>query len=148
MKLQYKEAFQKTLGVRKLGPEAQKMADMYFFETLVRVHRAGEGAPYTGLKPAGRDLGPAIPAADRAIETGNADPLLKMIAEMVKEGVHDQFEQALAKKKYDKNDVESGREYIEAYVIYIHYVERIYGAAKQGAHGHYPESAEGEEHGH
>src|SRR5512139_3206249 len=55
-----KKAFQKTLAVRKLNPEARELADYYFFETLVRIHRAGEGAPYTGLKPAGRDLGPAI----------------------------------------------------------------------------------------
>ena len=52
---------------------------MYFFETLVRLHRAGEGAPYTGLKPAGRDLGPAIPAADRALETGDVEPLVRLL---------------------------------------------------------------------
>ena len=51
-----KKAFQKTLAVRKLNPQAKELADMYFFETLVRIHRAGEGEPYTGLKPAGRDL--------------------------------------------------------------------------------------------
>ena len=67
-----KEAFQKTLTVRKLGAAAKELADRYFFETLVRIHRAGEGAPYTGLKPAGRDLGPAIPAADEAIEDASA----------------------------------------------------------------------------
>lgn len=44
-------AFQKTLAVRAKGAEAKELADMYFFETLVRIHRAGEGAPYTGLKP-------------------------------------------------------------------------------------------------
>ena len=65
-----RKVFARTLAVRKLSPEARELADLYFFETLVRIHRAGEGAPYTGLKPAGRDLGPAIPAADKAIETG------------------------------------------------------------------------------
>src|SRR5687768_9733513 len=45
--------FQKTMAVRKAGPQARELADMYFFETLVRLHRAGEGAGYTGLKPAG-----------------------------------------------------------------------------------------------
>jgi hypothetical protein len=64
------EAFQKALAVRKLNAEAKELADRYFFETLVRIHRAGEGAPYTGLKPAGRDLGPAIPAADKASREG------------------------------------------------------------------------------
>ena len=61
-----RQAFARTLAVRKLGPEAKELADLYFFETVVRIHRAGEGAPYTGLKPAGQDIGPAIPAADRS----------------------------------------------------------------------------------
>jgi hypothetical protein len=51
-------AFEQTLAVRELSPQAKALADRFFFETLVRVHRAGEGAPFTGLKPAGRDLGP------------------------------------------------------------------------------------------
>ena len=42
-------AFTKALAVRKLSPDAKDLADLYFFETLVRVHRAGEGEPYTGL---------------------------------------------------------------------------------------------------
>jgi hypothetical protein len=67
-------AFEKTRIVRTKGLEAKQLADAYFFETLVRLHRAAEGAPYTGLKPAGRDLGPAIPAADKALRDGSVAP--------------------------------------------------------------------------
>jgi hypothetical protein len=63
-------AFQNTVQVRKLGGQAQKLADMYFFETLVRIHRAGEGASYTGLKP-GAEIDPAIAMADEALESGS-----------------------------------------------------------------------------
>src|SRR5512140_666200 len=84
-------AFQHTLAVRKLGAEAQKLADTFFFETLVRVHRAGEGAPYTGLMPAGRDLGPAIPAADKALQNGSVEPLLKLLHREVKAGLSGRF---------------------------------------------------------
>lgn len=136
-----KEAFQKTLAVRKLDPKAKELADMYFFETLVRVHRAGEGAPYTGLKPAGRDLGPAVPAGDKALVDGKLQPLAKLLMNTIEKGLHEQFEQAMSKKKFKADDVEAGREYIEAYVKYIHYVERLYEAAKTTAHGHYPEGA-------
>ena len=59
---------------------------MYFFETLVRIHRAGEGEPYTGMKPAGRDLGPAVPAADKAIVDGKLEPLYKLLIETIHEG--------------------------------------------------------------
>ncbi|HEY7492276.1 MAG TPA: DUF6448 family protein [Candidatus Tectomicrobia bacterium] len=139
-----KGAFQKTVAVRKLSPEAQELANMYFFETLVRLHRAGEGAPYTGLKPAGRDLGPAIPAADKALEDGAAEALLKLLTSTLHNGVLEQFKHALAKKNFGKDDVRAGREYVEAYVTFIHYVELLYAAAQSPVGGHYREStAEG-----
>lgn len=94
-----KKAFQKTLAVRKLNPQAKELADMYFFETLVRVHRAGEGEPYTGLKPAGRDLGPVIPTADKAVESGELEPLLKVLTETVQAEVREKFKVVTAKKK-------------------------------------------------
>ena len=134
-----KKAFQKTLAVRKLNPQARELADMYFFETLVRIHRAGEGASYTGLKPAGRDLGAAIPAADKTLENGKVEPLLKLVTEAVQTGIREQFKQVMAKKKFGKDDIEAGREYVEGYVQFIHYVERVYDTAKSPAEGHFPE---------
>jgi hypothetical protein len=141
-----RSVFEKTMAVRKQGVDAKELADMYFFETLVRVHRAGEGAPYTGLKPAGRDLGPAIPAADKALETGSIERVEKLLVDSVKECLHEHFHHALAKKKYDKKDVDAGRAYVEAYVSYIHCVEGLYEAAKSAAHGHYPEEHDGKSH--
>jgi hypothetical protein len=84
-----KDAFRKTLAVRKLDPKAMELADMYFFETLVRVHWAGEGAPYTGLKPAGRDLGPAVPAGDKALVDGKLEPLAKLLLKTLETGLHE-----------------------------------------------------------
>ncbi|MGB9276489.1 MAG: DUF6448 family protein [Terrimicrobiaceae bacterium] len=135
-----KRAFEKTVAVRKLNPEARELIDLYFFETLVRIHRAAEGAAYTGLKPAGRDLGPAIPAADKALETGNVDPVVKLLLEKMEHGLHEHFKETLAKTKRDPNDVEAGRAFVKAYVEYIHYVEGLYEAAAGAAHGHYPEA--------
>jgi Family of unknown function (DUF6448) len=134
-----REGFAHATAVRKLGGEAKALADRHFFETLVRVHRAGEGAPYTGLKPAGRDLGPAIPAADRALEDGSIDRVLKLLNDGVRKGLHEHFHRAVARKRFDVNDVPAGREYVEAYVPYIHYVERLWLAATSGAHGHHEE---------
>jgi len=134
-------AFQQTLIVRKQSPEAQTLADRAFFDTLVRVHRAGEGAPYTGLKPAGRDLGPAIPAADKALETGEVGPLQDVLAEAVRHGLHEHFEALRALKQYDPNDVAAGRRYVQAYVEYVHYVERLHEAATTAPEGHYSEAA-------
>ena len=139
-----KRAFQKTMAVRKLNPEAKELADMYFFETLVRIHRAGEGEPYTGIKPAGRDLGPAIPAADKAIADSKLEPLYKILTDKIHKGLHEKFKEVLKKKDFKKNDVGAGREFIEAYVPFVHYVEALYdAAAKGGVHGHSQEAEKG-----
>jgi len=132
--------FQQTVAVRRLGTESKSVADRYLFETLVRLHRAGEGAPYTGLKPAGRDLGPAIPAADRAVEMGRTDALERLLATELREGLHDAFAKVQATRKYDVNDVEAGRAYVKAYVEYIHFVERLHEAVTSSAAGHFAES--------
>jgi hypothetical protein len=137
-----KRVFDQTIAVRKLSPAARELADMYFFETLVRIHRTGEGAPYTGLKPAGRDLGPAIPAGDKALETGDLNPVVKLLSETMEHGLREHFAAAVAKRKSARNDVEAGREAVEAYVAYIHYVEGIYQAVSSAAHGHFAETEE------
>jgi hypothetical protein len=129
-------AFEQTLVVRALSPQAKALADRYFFETLVRVHRAGEGAPYTGLKPAGRDLGAAIPAADKAIDEGSVEPLVTLITGAVQQGVRAHFKETMAARAFTPGDIAAGREYVKAYVEFIHYVERLHEAATTSAHGH------------
>jgi hypothetical protein len=143
-----RNAFQKTLAVRKLSPQAKELGDMYFFETLVRIHRAGEGEPYTGIKPAGRDLGPAIPAGDKSIADGKLEPLYKLLADAMHDGLHEKFEKVMKKKNFKKENVDAGREYVEAYVTFIHYVEILYDSAKKGVHGHSPEHQKAEGHDH
>ena len=131
-----RKVFAKTLAVRKLNPEARELADLYFFETLVRIHRAGEGAPYTGLKPAGRDLGPAIPAADKAIETGAVEPLVKLITSESANGIRERFQKVTAAKKFSAEDVNAGRGYVKAYVEFVHYVEGLHESVQGGGDEH------------
>jgi len=138
--LEIKHAFKKTRAVRKLNAEAKELADFYFFETLVRLHRAGEGAPYTGLKPQGRDLGPAIPAADKALETGDVEPVVKLVSEKMEHGLRKHFKDVVAKRKFNEYDVEAGRAFVKAYVEYVHYVEGLHEAAASATHGHLSEA--------
>ena len=135
-----RQAFEQTLAVRKLGTPARELADRYFFETLVRVHRAAEGAPYTGLKPAGLDLGPAIPGADRALATGDVEPLVKLLVHAAEKGIRQHFAEARAARNYPAGNVEAGREYIGKYVTFIHYVERLNQSATTPAPGHEAET--------
>lgn len=128
--------FAKALAVRAKSAEAKDLADMYFFETLVRVHRAGEGAPYTGLKPAGTPLEPGVGEADKAIESGSVDALVKMTADAVAAGIRHRFEKVGEAKKHKDNSVEAGRGYVEAYVEFVHYIERLHAdAASEAGHG-------------
>jgi hypothetical protein len=135
-----KAAFAKTLVVRTKGAEARELADQFFFETLVRVHRAGEGEPFTGLKPAGTELSPAVMEADKALETGSADKVVKLITDDAAAGIRQRFAEAREKKKHADESVEAGREFVAAYVEYVHYVEGLHETA-QGAGAHHEESA-------
>src|SRR4030042_2975528 len=74
-----KEAFNLIMKVRELGSEAKELSDKYFFETLVRIHRSGEGVPFTGIKPSGTPIDEKIKAADKSIELGNLTPLEKLV---------------------------------------------------------------------
>lgn len=142
-----RSAFQKAVVLRKGGGTARELADTWFFETLVRVHRAGEGAPYTGLKPAGQ-IEPAIAAADKSIETGKLEPVAKLVIDRTKDGLHRQFDSVAARKTYDPNDVAAGRAYVGAYVEYVHYVERLYNAAAGPQTAHADEAAAKPAHSH
>jgi len=128
-------AFQNTMEVRKLGGQAQKLADMYFFETLVRIHRAGEGATYTGLKP-GVEVDPAIALADKALESGSVDKLVGVLTDATAKGIRERFHRALETRKHADKSVNAGREFVEAYVIFTHYVEGVHASVKGGAELH------------
>ncbi len=134
---QVRSAFDRALKVRALNPEAREMADNYFFETLVRVHRAGEGEPYTGLKPAGTGVAPGIALADKALETASADDLIKQVSAEVAHGIGERFARAQAASRHADQSVEAGRQYVAAYVEFIHYVENVHQAlAGPASHAH------------
>lgn len=129
-----KTQFDKTLAVRKQSKEARELADMYFFETLVRIHRAGEGAPYTGLKAAGT-VEPSVAAADKALESGSVDSLVKLVTDAAEKGIRQRFAHAAETKKHADHGVEYGRKFVAAYVEFTHYVERLHmDATATGAH--------------
>lgn len=117
-------AFKMTLAVRGESEAAKSVADRYFFETLVRIHRATEGEGFTGLKPVG-SVDPAIAAADRALENGNVDKLADETAAAVRQGIRQRFTDAYDKRKVANQSVEQGRQYVQAYVEFTHFVEGV-----------------------
>lgn len=137
-----RHAFAEAVAVRKLSPQALELADRSFFETLVRLHRAGEGAPYTGLKPAGRDLGPAIPLADKAVASGSDSEIGAFAAREAEQGIHAKFADLQKKRNFRTDDLSAGRDYVASYVSFVHYVEGLHQASNSGAAGHYAEDAQ------
>ncbi len=143
-----RDLFRKTLTVRDQGKEAKEIADMHFLETLVRLHRAGEGEPYTGLKPAGV-VEPAVAEADKALESGSADNLVKLVTEAASKGIRERFAKAKEAQKHADHSVEAGREFVEAYVQFTHYVERLHlDATAEATHHHGMPKAAAEGHKH
>jgi hypothetical protein len=102
----------------------------------------GEGAPFTGLKPAGRDLGPAIPAADEAVRVGSMEPVRDLLTVLIQGRLSEQFGEVMATKTFKPDDVAAGRAYVEAYVEFIHFVERVYDSTMKAPHGDFEESEE------
>lgn len=127
--------FNLSMKVKDLDPNAKEIAEQYFFSELVRMHRAGEGAPFTGLKPSGTPIDDKVLAADESIAVGNLSPLENLIEEGQKPELEERFENVMAKKDFDVNDVEAGREYIEAYVKFFKFAEGEEDHEGAAAHG-------------
>ena len=118
-----KEIFDLSLKVRKLGEDAREAADRWFLENLVRIHRAGEGASYDGLKPSGTALDPKVIAADESISLGNMSPIKGLVTMEEYHLLEEKFNRAIALKDYDINDVKAARAYVEAYVTFFKMAE-------------------------
>ena len=126
-------AFDRCRAVRDKGPAAVELAEQYFLETAVRLHRASEGAPFTGLKPAGA-MEPMEVRADEALKAGSIDEVVKRVTERVAANIRERFEKVLERKKHADESVEAGRAYVAAYVDYLHYLMGLHQAVSGGAH--------------
>jgi hypothetical protein len=137
-----KSVFEKARQARKAGKEAQEVADDWFFETAIRLHRAGEGAAYTGMKPAGLDEGPIVPRAEKAIASSNPSEPIRFILDAVEKDLQNRFRHVMHTKTYDINDVTAGRAYIQAYINFVVYAHHLYtsvvgiGGHEAKSHGH------------
>lgn len=130
-------AFKHALAVRALGPEAQQLADRFFFETAVRLHRMGEGAPYTGLVE-GAVQDPALIAADAVLENGDLQVMYDVLDGAVREGVAAHYAAVQEARKHAAHDtsVAAERDMVEAELGFEKYVYDVYTAVVHKAeHG-------------
>lgn len=133
-------AFERVSAVRTQGADAKALADRFFMETAVRLHRAGENAPYTGLKPAGTDFGPAIRNAEQSLQTGKLEPVLSLLSHEIARHVTERFHHAAAARiapaaPTTRADVEAVRRRVTAELEFVGYVEGLWRSIKGGG-GH------------
>lgn len=133
-----REGFEQARAARDLGPAARQVADRWFVENLVRIHRAGEGAPFSGVQPYGAPVDERVAAADAAIDSGDLAPLRGLVPAERWPELERRFATVLQRKDHDETDVDAGRAYIEAYVSFFKYAE-----GEDHEHGHHAQAHAG-----
>jgi Family of unknown function (DUF6448) len=116
-------AFTVAMPVRAMGDQAGAVADRLFFETVVRIHRAGEGAPYTGLKPAGSPVGLVIPIAEEAVASGSIDRLTTYLIGVLQDELSRRLSRVMTLAANKDRSVADARRYVEAmlgFEVYSH----------------------------
>lgn len=127
------DLFNKTVKLKKEDVAVYNIVEKHFLETLVRFHRETEGAPYTGLKPAG-STAPVIQMADNSIANKEVKTLLTNLGNHIQEVITEKYNKVTALSKVKDNSVAEGRAYVAAYVDYTHTLEAIEAVMAHGGH--------------
>ena len=130
-----REAFARVVPLRAGGDGTGALADRWFYETVVRVHRAGEGAPYTGLKPAGLDVGPVLPLAEQAVATGQVDAVYRLLAGELRRQLERRLGRVGELAAFKDRSVADARAWVEAMLGFEVYAHHTYAALQRGPHG-------------
>lgn len=128
--------FNKTYSLKKGDKEIYTIVEKHFLETLVRLHRETEGAPYTGLKPAGttKDI---VKLTDQSIEDKDFDAFYAKLNNHIISILKEKYKKLMALEKVKNNSVEEGRAYVAAYVDYTHSVDALHDIfLGGGGHNH------------
>lgn len=133
-------AFRMSMKVKDINADTKNLAEQYFFEILLRDHRAGEGVAFDGVKPHGWTVDERVKAADQSIALGNLEPLKGLVEPDKWPELQRRFQKVMSLKDFDVNRVEEGREYIEAYVQFFKFAE--------GEDEHHESHEHVEHHGH
>lgn len=130
--------FDEVSEMRPQGGTAWKIAERLFLETVVRLHRATEGAPFTGLKPAGLDHGPVIPVAERAIETGSPEELVDALSRRLEGEVKTRLDNVMALKARSHAGLPEARRYTSAMLELQVWSNKVFRALQTATHHTHP----------
>jgi len=127
-----RSAFARALAVRTANDAARELADRWFFETVVRLHRASEGEPFTGLRPADWKPPAMLEAADAAVERGDTKELEPVLVRAVSTELRERFQRLLRAKAHAGESIEAGRAFVAAYTEFMRFVETFDHASTDG----------------
>jgi hypothetical protein len=135
-------AFNETLTIRNRGPEVKALADQYFFETTVRLHRIGEGASYTGIKDH-VEADPALEAAEKSLQQGTPNEVIAVLDAALRAEVAERYQGILDARAAEKASpsVETSRERVEAELMFEKYAVDL-GSAIHAETSHAGETAD------
>jgi hypothetical protein len=123
-----REAFARVIRIRSHDAESKELADRWFFETVVRLHRAGEGEAFTGLKGDAYRPDESIVAADRALDSGALEEFEKAMIAEITAGLRQRFAAVRVSRAKASAGVEASRQWVRDYTAFVHYVEALHRA--------------------
>jgi len=118
-------AFNRAMTVRRNGDDSKELAELYFIETLIRLHLQSRGEPYTGIKPPGVWSSQVAQAATKALEEGTPEELITALRKKVSISLRDSFSDAYSKRSHQDDGLEEGREYVAAFLRFVGYAEYL-----------------------
>lgn len=128
--------FNKTYALKSGDQEVYSIVEKHFLETLVRLHRETEGAPYTGLKAAGTTK-PIVQLSDAALAEKDIDGLLNKLNGHISSIIKEKYQKVAILDAGKNESAQKGREYVEAYVDYTHTLEALHDILDAGAGHHH-----------
>ena len=124
-------AFEKALAVRGTSDAARDLADDWFFQTLVRLHRASEGEGFTGLKTSA--IAEPLALADVSIARGDVDHLVAHLNAENESLIRARFQALQLARSHANESVEAGRRYVAAYTSFMRLIEHLTEGDHDGA---------------
>lgn len=109
-------ALQHALAVRRLGTNARTLADGYFCDTVIRLHRES----YPGV----RDR-----VVEQTIASGDLDLVVERVLAKVQLSLRERARDIAARKPSRRGDIDGGRAYVERYTDFVEYVTALDAAA-------------------
>jgi hypothetical protein len=127
--------FNKTLKYRSGDQEIYSLLEKHFLETLVRIHREGEGEPYTGLKAAG-STEEIIQLTDTALEEKDFEGFLLKFDAKADSVLREKYQKVAQLEKVKDQSAEQGREFVAAYVDYTHTIKKMHDILEHTGNAH------------